>query len=216
MASYKIKSGDTVSQIAKRMGVRVQDIVSANPNLKDVNKISVGQSLKIPAAKTGKNKGSQGPYGRVSQTEMNMMRGKGDEYTRGVRAKMKAGAETSATPKEKAKLGNRLVGSSLSPAATAKAKAKRDAMPLPKSKPKKKPTPVSSKTGSSLSATAMAKAKALKNAPAKKPTAKATKTGSSLSATAMAKAKALKAKAVEKQVKTAAKQSRRKGRKDRA
>ena len=184
MASYKIKSGDTVSQIAKRMGVRVQDIVSSNPNLKDVNKIRVGQSLKIPAAKTGKNKGSQGPYGRVSQTEMNMMRGKGDEYTRGVRAKMKAGAETSATPKEKAKLGDRLVGSSLSPAA--KAKAKRNAMLLPKSKPKKKPTPASSKTGSSLSTTAMAKAKALK------------------------------AKAVEKQVKTAAKQSRLKGRKDRA
>jgi len=170
MASYKIKSGDTVSQIAKRMGVRVQDIVSANPNLKDVNKIRVGQSLKIPAAKTGKNKGSQGPYGRVSQTEMNMMRGKGDEYTRGVRAKMKAGAETTPTPKKAKDTKDAKSGRS---AMLAKAKAKRDAMPLPKSKPKKKPTPVSSKTGSSLSKTAMAKAKALKDAkslPKSKPT----------------------------------------------
>ena len=135
MASYKIKSGDTVSQIAKRMGVRVQDIVSANPNLKDVNKIRVGQSLKIPAAKTGKNKGSQGPYGRVSQTEMNMMRGKGDEYTRGVRAKMKAGAETTPTPKKAKDTKDAKSGRS---ATLAKAKAKRDAMPLPKSKPTKK------------------------------------------------------------------------------
>tara|TARA_R110002050_G_C8866189_1_gene507784 strand:- start:703 stop:1293 length:591 start_codon:yes stop_codon:yes gene_type:complete len=170
MASYKVKSGDTVSQIAKRMGVRVQDIVSANPNLKDVNKIRVGQSLKIPAAKTGKNKGSQGPYGRVSQTEMNMMRGKGDEYTRGVRVKMKAGAETTPTPKKAKATKDAKSGRS---AMLAKAKAKRDAMPLPKSKPKKKPTPVSSKTGSSLSTTAMAKAKALKDAkslPKSKPT----------------------------------------------
>jgi len=134
MASYKIKSGDTVSQIAKRMGVRVQDIVSANPNLKDVNKIRVGQSLKIPAAKIGKNKGSQGPYGRVSQTEMNMMRGKGDEYTRGIRAKMKAGAETTPTPKKAKDTKDAKSGRS---AMLAKAKAKRDAMPLPKSKPTK-------------------------------------------------------------------------------
>ncbi len=161
MASYKIKSGDTVSQIAKRMGVRVQDIVSANPNLKDVNKIRVGQSLKIPAAKTGKNKGSQGPYGRTSKVEMNMMGKDGEAYTRGVRAKMKAGAETTPTPKKAKDTKDAKSGRS---AMLEKAKAKRDAMPLPKSKPKKKPTPVSSKTGSSLSAAAMAKAKARKNA----------------------------------------------------
>ena len=133
MANYKIKSGDTVSQIAKRMGVRIQDIVSANPNLKDVNKIRVGQSLNIPAAKEGDNIGSQGPYGRTSRTEMNMMNRKDDSYTRGVRAKMKAGAETSATPKEKAKLGNKLVGSSMSD--TKMAQAKKAMMSLPKSKP---------------------------------------------------------------------------------
>jgi len=129
MASYKIKSGDTVSQIAKRMGVRIQDIVSANPNLKDVNKIRVGQSLNIPAAKKGDNKGSQGPYGRTSQTEMNMMNRKDNSYTRGVRAKMKAGAETSPTPK-KAK-ATMAAKSSATPGMT-KAKAM---MSLPKSKP---------------------------------------------------------------------------------
>ena len=93
--AYKVKSGDTVSQIAKDAGVRIQDIVAANPNLKDVNKIRVGQSLKIPKPRTGKNIGSQGPFGRVSQTEMSMMRDDGKAFARGVRAKMKAGAETS-------------------------------------------------------------------------------------------------------------------------
>ena len=161
MASYKVKSGDTVSQIAKRMGVRVQDIVSANPDLGNVNKIRVGQSLKIPAAKTGKNKGSQGPYGRTSKVEMSLMGKDGEAYTRGVRAKMKAGAETTPTPKKAKATKDAKSGRS---AILAKAKAKRDAMPLPKSKPKKKPTPVSSKTGSSLSKTALAKAKALKDA----------------------------------------------------
>tara|TARA_R110000765_G_scaffold285024_1_gene381693 strand:- start:92 stop:673 length:582 start_codon:yes stop_codon:yes gene_type:complete len=161
MASYKIKSGDTVSQIAKRMGVRVQDIVSANPDLENVNKIRVGQSLKIPAAKIGKNIGSQGPFGRTSKTEMNMMGKDGESYTRGVRAKMKAGAETSSTPKKTKTTKDAKSGRS---AILAKAKAKRDAMPLPKSKPKKRPTPVSKATGSSLSKEAMAKAKARKNA----------------------------------------------------
>lgn len=127
MASYKIKSGDTVSQIAKRMGVRIQDIVSANPNLKDVNKIRVGQSLNIPAAKKGENIGSQGPYGRTSQTEMNMMRGDGESYTRGVRAKMKAGAETSPTPKKAKATKEAKIG-------TVENTLKR-AMALPKSKP---------------------------------------------------------------------------------
>lgn len=145
MASYKIKSGDTVSQIAKRMGVRIQDIVAANPNLKDVNKIRVGQSLNIPAAKKGDNKGSQGPYGRTSQTEMNMMNRKDDSYTRGVRAKMKAGAETSPTPK-KAK-ATKAAKSSATPGMT-KAKAM---MSLPKSKPDMKAKAAKSKAAKSAS-----------------------------------------------------------------
>ena len=149
MASYKIKSGDTVSQIAKRMGVRVQDIVSANPDLGNVNKIRVGQSLKIPAAKTGKNKGSQGPYGRTSKVEMSLMGKDGEAYTRGVRAKMKAGAETTPTPKKAKATKDAKSGRS---AMLAKAKAKKAAelpkkkkaannkkMALPKTLPKSKP-----------------------------------------------------------------------------
>ena len=141
--AYKVKSGDTVSQIAKRMGVRIQDIISANPNLKDVNKIRIDQKLNIPAAKKGDNIGSQGPYGRTSQVEMNMMNRKDDSYTRGVRAKMKAGAETSATPK-KAK-ATKAAKSSATPG-MAKAKAM---MSLPKSKPDMKAKAAKSKAAKS-------------------------------------------------------------------
>lgn len=161
--AYKVKKGDTLSQIAKDKGITLQALLAANPNIKNANKIRVGQSIKMPDTK--KMPGAKGgPYGRVSQTEMNLMRSDGKAYTKGVRAKMKAGAETSATPKEKTKLGNRLVGSSLSKAAEDKAKKLKlqKEGKLPKSKPKNT-NPVSKKTGSSLSVAAMEKAKARKN-----------------------------------------------------
>jgi len=142
---HTVSKGDTVSDIAAKYGVRIQDIISANPNLKDVNKIRIDQKLNIPAAKKGDNKGSQGPYGRTSQTEMNMMNRKDDSYTRGVRAKMKAGAETTPTPK-KAK-ATMAAKSSATPGMT-KAKAM---MSLPKSKPNMKAKAAKSKAAKSAS-----------------------------------------------------------------
>jgi len=47
MATIKVKSGDTLSAIAKANGTTVSAIASAN-NIANVNKISVGQSLNIP------------------------------------------------------------------------------------------------------------------------------------------------------------------------
>ena len=152
--AYKVKSGDTVSQIAKRMGVRVQDIVAANPNLKDVNKIKVGQSLTIPKARTGKNIGSQGPYGRMSQTEMNMMRKSGEKYTTGVRAKMKAGAETTPTPKKAkaTKAAKDTAAQAMEKARRRRAANKKPSMAMPTPKPKKKPTSVSAAENKRLAA----------------------------------------------------------------
>ena len=49
--SYKIRSGDTLSQIAKAKGTTVRAIMAANPNIKDANKIRAGASLTIPAPK---------------------------------------------------------------------------------------------------------------------------------------------------------------------
>ena len=45
--TYKIKKGDTLSEIAKKYGTSVSVLASIN-NIKDVNKIYVGNTLKIP------------------------------------------------------------------------------------------------------------------------------------------------------------------------
>jgi murein DD-endopeptidase MepM/ murein hydrolase activator NlpD len=48
MAKYKIKSGDSLSKIAKMMGTTVAAIMKANKNIKDKNKIKAGDSLTLP------------------------------------------------------------------------------------------------------------------------------------------------------------------------
>lgn len=45
---YKIAYGDTLGAIASKNGLSVQDIVAANPTIKDPNRISAGASLVIP------------------------------------------------------------------------------------------------------------------------------------------------------------------------
>jgi len=50
-SSYKIKSGDTLSQIARAKGTTVKAIMAANPKIKDANKISAGATLSIPTPK---------------------------------------------------------------------------------------------------------------------------------------------------------------------
>jgi len=204
--AYKVKSGDTVSQIAKRMGVRIQDIVEANPNLKDVNKIRVGQSLKIPAAKTGKNKGSQGPYGRTSKTEMAMMRKSGEQYTTGVRAKMKAGAETTPTPKtaKATKAAKDTSAQAMEKARKRRAADKKSSMPIPKPKPK---TEIAKKKRVADRLAALAK----KSKDKKDTTSKATASKKASGGRNVARNKAKKN--VLEKIMTAARESRRKGRK---
>jgi LysM repeat protein len=45
---YTVKAGDTLSAIAQRYGVTIAQIQSANPQIKDVNKIAVGDQITIP------------------------------------------------------------------------------------------------------------------------------------------------------------------------
>jgi nucleoid-associated protein YgaU len=52
MATYIIKSGDTISQLAQTYGVKTQDLLSLNPNIKNANLIKVGQSLNIPTTQS--------------------------------------------------------------------------------------------------------------------------------------------------------------------
>ena len=45
--SYSVKSGDTLSQIAKKQGTTLKALLAANPSIKDPNKIRVGQKIKL-------------------------------------------------------------------------------------------------------------------------------------------------------------------------
>jgi len=58
--SYKIKSGDTLSQIAKDIGMSLSALKQANPKIENVNKIKVGQTITIPSL--ANIKGSKDPY----------------------------------------------------------------------------------------------------------------------------------------------------------
>lgn len=47
---YKVQPGDTLSQLAQDNDVSVKDLMTANPDITDPNKIAAGQDIKIPAA----------------------------------------------------------------------------------------------------------------------------------------------------------------------
>ena len=63
-SSVKVKSGNTLSQIAKSKGITLKALLAANPSITNPNKISVGQNIKIPAS----DKGSV--YKGMTKTEM--------------------------------------------------------------------------------------------------------------------------------------------------
>lgn len=52
--AYKVKSGDTLSQIAKSMGTTLKALMAANPQIKNANKIKPGQTIKTPTKTTTK------------------------------------------------------------------------------------------------------------------------------------------------------------------
>ena len=47
-ATYSVASGDTLSKIAKANNTTVAELTAANPDIKNINKISVGQEIKLP------------------------------------------------------------------------------------------------------------------------------------------------------------------------
>ena len=52
MATVTIKSGDTLSKIAKANNTTVDAIMKANPSITDPNKIYAGSTLTVPATST--------------------------------------------------------------------------------------------------------------------------------------------------------------------
>ena len=76
-SSVKVKSGDTLSQIAKSKGLTLSALMAANPGIKNANEIRVGQSIKMPtggakkrAQETAKKKGV---YGGTSKPVMSAL-----------------------------------------------------------------------------------------------------------------------------------------------
>ena len=51
--AYVVRRGDTVQSIAKRFGLTILGLVSANPNLKSLDRLEVGSTLYIPTAEPG-------------------------------------------------------------------------------------------------------------------------------------------------------------------
>ena len=65
--SYKVKKGDSLSMIAKKNGTTLSALLKANKiPLKDANKLSIGQSLKLPA----KVKNRKSVYQGMKKSEM--------------------------------------------------------------------------------------------------------------------------------------------------
>jgi LysM repeat protein len=61
---YIVKAGDNLGKIAKKFGVSIDEILAANPSIKNPNKISLGQEIVIPlpaAAPTAPPSGSAAP-----------------------------------------------------------------------------------------------------------------------------------------------------------
>ena len=58
--SYSIKSGDTLSQIAKRTGTTLKALLAANPNIDKPNQIRVGQKIKLSKPVRGRKSVYQG------------------------------------------------------------------------------------------------------------------------------------------------------------
>ena len=64
--AYTIKKGDTLSEIARDNGTTLKALKEANPQIKDLNKISIGQKIKMP----GKVKDRKSVYQGMTKPEM--------------------------------------------------------------------------------------------------------------------------------------------------
>ena len=60
MSSYKVKKGDTLSEIAHKTGTTIKQLKAANPQITNINKIKAGQTIKIPSKKKDRKSVYQG------------------------------------------------------------------------------------------------------------------------------------------------------------
>jgi len=77
----KIKSGDTLSQIAKSKGMTLKSLLAANPQIKNANQIRVGQTITIPPKAMQAGSANKNPYAGMTRTQMAMMDVKNKDKT---------------------------------------------------------------------------------------------------------------------------------------
>ena len=137
--SVKVKSGDTLSQIAKSKGLTLKALLDANPGIKNANMIRVGQSIKIPNTMKPGGSGavSKNPYAGLSKTQMNMLRSKDKGTQKAATRGMRAQTRTTASPTKAAKV---MASKDGSKAAMEKARRSRAAKKAPAKKTAPKPT----------------------------------------------------------------------------
>jgi hypothetical protein len=58
---YVIKTGDTLSKVAKRYNLTLEELLAANPDIKNPDKIALGQQIVIPLPGTAAPSGSAAP-----------------------------------------------------------------------------------------------------------------------------------------------------------
>lgn len=83
----KIRSGDTLSQIAKDKGITLKALLAANPSIKNANQIRVGQSITIPPKSMGG--ASSNPYKGMTRSEMKAL----SDDTKSNRKRLKEGRQ---------------------------------------------------------------------------------------------------------------------------
>tara|TARA_Y100000004_G_scaffold113959_1_gene128023 strand:+ start:1133 stop:2035 length:903 start_codon:yes stop_codon:yes gene_type:complete len=69
MEEYIVKKGDYLGKIAKQAGVSLQDLLGANPQIKDPDKIMVGQKIKLPSFGGGMPFQDEEEFDQVSYEE---------------------------------------------------------------------------------------------------------------------------------------------------
>tara|TARA_R100001015_G_C4629980_1_gene191256 strand:- start:755 stop:1135 length:381 start_codon:yes stop_codon:yes gene_type:complete len=92
MATYKIKSGDTLSQIAKKYNTTVKTLQKIN-NIKDPNKIRAGKSLSVGIPKPQTAGRKVNPY--AGQTKKSMAAMAMKKKPMGRKRKVSTAAESS-------------------------------------------------------------------------------------------------------------------------
>jgi LysM repeat protein len=87
--SITVKSGDTLSQIAKKYSTSVRQLMAANPGIKNANQIRVGQKIKLPhEVKSGSSVGkTNNPYQGQSSKEITSGNAKRESATQRLKRK---------------------------------------------------------------------------------------------------------------------------------